>query len=237
MPRRVRDESTDTDVGRTEPEFVMYVVGPDGELIDPSQRPDHPRPDAPRLRDLGHAAVVAGRATVHAGREGFESRRAALLEERVLREVQRLGPDARIGRELDRPRRAGFPEEISITLATGPSRARPAALRGEPFTRPVRRLRVDPTTQKVKDREVSWRAALRTGPLRWRSATLRFFASPSSNVSVLTLVPAKPHRVHTRAFIRSGLRAMNELQQRLDRELTLGPDAATPGAQPSTKSG
>ena len=205
----------------------MYVVGPDGELVDPGKPPGTSPPCAPRLRELGRAAVVAGR-------EGFESRRTALLEERVLREVQRLGPEGRSGRELDQPRRAGFPEEISITLAVGPTEARPAALRGDPFTRPVRRMRVDAASQRVKAREVSWRAVLRTGPLRRRRATLRFFASPSSNVSVLTLIPAKPHRVHTRAFIRAGLRAMNELKERLDRELA-GPVAAR--AAQSAKSG
>ena len=232
MPRRA--DHTDVLGEPEESDFVMYVVGPDGELIDPSDRPHRPPP--PTIRELGRAAVDAGRATVHAGRDGVEARRAALFEERLLREVQRLGPEVRAGRELDRPRRAGFPEEIIVTLATRPSTARPAAVRGEQFTRPIRRLQVDAPSQRVKPREVSWRAVLRTGPLRKRRATLRFFASPSSNVSVLTLIPAKPHRVHTRAFIRAGLRAMNELKDRLDGELA-GELAGRVRPAQSTKSG
>lgn len=227
-----RADHADTRGEPEEPAFVMFVVGPDGELIDPAAPP----PPRPTVRDLGRVAVDAGRATVHATRDEVEARRAASAGKRLLREVQPFGPDGGSCRDHAPARRAGHSEEICITLATRPSTARPAALRGEQFTRPIRRLQVDGSSQEVNPLEVSWRAVLRTGPLRRRDATLRFFASPSSNVSVLTLIPAKPHRVHTRAFIRAGLRAMNELKERLDRELP-GRASTAPGPVQSANSG
>jgi hypothetical protein len=105
---------------------------------------------------------------------------------------------------------------VIVTLAAPPSVVRRAAVGDELHSVPVRLLTIDRASRSIRPREVRWRAQLRTGWIRRRAATLRFYTSPSTNVSVLSLVPARPHRVYTGAFIRAGLRALAEISEQLD---------------------
>jgi hypothetical protein len=115
--------------------------------------------------------------------------------------------------------RAGYPEEIQLTLRSRPREAKQAAAGMTELDSTVRRLRVDASTMRATDRELSWDVVLRAPLWRRRRATLRLFASPSSNVSVLTLVPTKPHRVARKHFIRAGVRALAAVCERIDAEV------------------
>ena len=87
----------------------------------------------------------------------------------------------------ERAVRLGHAEEILITLALKPFEAMDVARLGGVFHPPIRGLRVDLDSRRDGDFEVSWKAVLHTAPLRWRAASLRLYASPSLNVTVIRL--------------------------------------------------
>jgi hypothetical protein len=120
---------------------------------------------------------------------------------------------------FERRSRSGHAEEIQLTLRSRPSLAQPTASEMLDLDSTARRLRVDASTLRRNDRELSWDAVLLAPIWRRRRATLKLFASPSSNVSVLTLVPAKPHRVARRHFLRTGIRALEDVCRRIDAEV------------------
>jgi hypothetical protein len=64
--------------------------------------------------------------------------------------------------------------------------------------------------------ELSWQAVLRVSPWQKRSVRLRLYASPSLNVSVLSLVPPQQRSAAKSSFLRVGLKVMNQLRDRLD---------------------
>jgi hypothetical protein len=121
----------------------------------------------------------------------------------------------------ERAVRLGHAEEILITLASKPFEAMDVARLSGVFDPPIRGLRVDLDSRRDGDFEVSWNAALHTAPLRWRAASLRLYASPSLNVTVLTIVPNKARTVSSRLFVRFGLRAARQLGAAIERQLAM----------------
>lgn len=121
----------------------------------------------------------------------------------------------------ERAVRLGHAEEILITLASNPFEARDVARLGGVFDPPIRGLRVDVESRRDGDFEVSWNAALHTAPLRWRPANLRLYASPSLNVTVITIVPNKARKVSSRLFVRFGLRAARQLGAAIEHQLAM----------------
>lgn len=117
---------------------------------------------------------------------------------------------------FERRSRSGHAEEIQLTLRNRPAVAQITAEQMTDLDSTARRLRVDVTTIRRNDREISWDAVLRAPVWRRRRATLKLFASPSSNVSVLTLVPTRPHRVARKHFLRTGIRALEDVCRRID---------------------
>jgi hypothetical protein len=67
---------------------------------------------------------------------------------------------------------------------------------------------------------VSWQAALRA-PLLWRKVSLRIYASPSLNVTVMTIVPDKARKISSRWFVHMGLKAARQLAQQIELALPL----------------
>ena len=126
---------------------------------------------------------------------------------------------------FERRSRSGHAEEIQLTLRSRPAVAQQVSGELRDLDATARRLRVDVDTLRRNDRELSWDVVLRAPIWRRRRATLKLFASPSSNVSVLTLVPAKPRRVARRRFLRTGIRALEDVCRRIDAEV----DARTIG--------
>jgi hypothetical protein len=121
----------------------------------------------------------------------------------------------------ERAVRLGNAEEILITLASNPFSAMDAARSGAVFAA-SRRLRVDIESRRDGDFEVSWTATLRTGPYRWRAATFRVYASPSLNVTVMTIVPNKARRISSRGFVRHGLRAARDVGRAIEQSIQSG---------------
>jgi hypothetical protein len=118
----------------------------------------------------------------------------------------------------ERAVRLGHAEEILITLASKPFEAMDVARLGGVFDPPIRGLRVDLDSRRDGDFEVSWNAALHTAPLRWRAASLRLYASPSLNVTVITIVPNKARKVSSRLFVHFGLRAARQFGGAIERQ-------------------
>jgi hypothetical protein len=121
----------------------------------------------------------------------------------------------------ERAVRLGHAEEILITLAAKPFEAMDLARLGGVFDPPFRGLRVDLDTRRDGDFEVSWNAALHIAPLRWRAASLRLYASPSLNVTVITIVPNKARKVASRLFVRFGLRSARQFGAAIERQLAM----------------
>jgi len=138
---------------------------------------------------------------------------------------RRFIPPAATARPVTMERRkdTGHPEEILVTMRCRPPVARDIATASPVFSPDLRRLRVDVTTLRRDRRELAWDAVIRAPLWRRRPATLRLWASPSSNVSVLTLTPKKPHKVARRGFIRAGVRALHDLSARIDAEAEASP--------------
>ena len=121
----------------------------------------------------------------------------------------------------ERAVRLGHAEEILITLSSKPFEAMDVARLGDVFDPPIRRLRVDLDSRRDGDFEVSWTAALQTAPFRWRVASLRVYASPSLNVTVITIVPNKARKVSSRLFVRVGLQAARHFGVAIERQLAI----------------
>jgi hypothetical protein len=120
---------------------------------------------------------------------------------------------------FERRSRSGHAEEIQLTLRSRPRVAQPTACEMGDLDSTARRLRVDASTLRHNERELSWDAVLRAPIWRRRKVTLKLFASPSSNVSVVTLVPMKPHRVARKHFLRTGIRALEAVSRHIDAEV------------------
>ena len=118
----------------------------------------------------------------------------------------------------ERAVRLGNAEEILITLPTNPFRAMDVARTGRPFAPLIPGLRIVFDSRSDGDFEVSWRGALRA-PIRWRSVSLRLYASPSLNVTVMTIVPDKARKISSRSFVRVGLRVARQLARQIEGQI------------------
>ncbi len=118
----------------------------------------------------------------------------------------------------ERAVRLGNAEEILITLPTNPFEAMDVARSGQPFTAPIPGLRVILESRRDGDFEVSWKGALRA-PIRWRKVSLRLYASPSLNVTVMTIVPDKARKISSRSFVRVGLRVARQLARQIEAQM------------------
>jgi hypothetical protein len=175
------------------PEIVMFFLGPDGELLD-TEAHTEPRSISDVVRAWKYALDV-------------ESQQEGSYRNRDLaRQVQ----------GTDRPGRPGFRDEILLTLRTGPVSAVTEALRPDVFSPPINRLQIEESTLNVGRYELSWQSVLRVSPWQKRQVKLRLYASPSLNVSVLSLRPPQQRSSAHRTFLRIGLRTMNELKDRID---------------------
>jgi hypothetical protein len=118
----------------------------------------------------------------------------------------------------ERAVRLGNAEEILITLPTNPFAAMDVARSGKPFAPAIPGLRVALDSRSDGDFEVSWNGALRA-PIRWRKVSLRLYASPSLNVTVMTIVPDKARKISSRSFVRVGLRVARQLAREIEAQI------------------
>lgn len=121
----------------------------------------------------------------------------------------------------ERAVRLGNAEEILITLPTNPFAAMDAARSAMLDMAEIPRLRIDRDSQRSGEFEVQWSAALRA-PIRWRKVSLRLYASPSLNVTVMTIVPVKARKISSHWFVRNGLRTAREFGRRVTAEAERG---------------
>jgi hypothetical protein len=118
----------------------------------------------------------------------------------------------------ERAVRLGNAEEILITLPTNPLRAMDVARTGRPFVPLIPGLRVFLDSRRDGDFEVAWKGALRA-PIRWRNVSLRLYASPSLNVTVMTIVPDKARKISSRSFVRVGLRVARQFARQVEAQI------------------
>ena len=182
----------DTDA-EAEPEIVMFLLGPEGTIVDPESH-DVLRRTLTEVRRAWNAALEAERG------------------ELIVRD--RLGPRPVQG--TGRPAKAGYRDEIMVTARSRPERAVEAAVRSTQFPPPVGRLEVERSSITSRHYELAWDARIALWPWQHRRVQLRLYASPSLNVTVLALSPVKARAAARRRFLRVGNRVMNEVSHRLD---------------------
>lgn len=177
-------------------EIVMFFVGDDGEPV---------------------TELDAGPRQSLAERLGIAPTGPPIPE--IDHTTSNLMPGMRVGQGVDEPRRTGFHEEILVTLHADPVDSIQTALSADVLDSAAPRLEVDHDSLAARRNELRWTVRLRTGPGRRRSAHLRVYGSPSSNVTVLTLSPLRPRKVATRSFLRRGMRAMTVVRDELAAEV------------------
>lgn len=204
--------------------------------LGPNDSPARDADGEPGGREGGREQAPGSRPSVR-GLSGY-------VDPHITQAVQdwhrRFIPPATIARPVgfEPVRRTGHPEEILVTLRSRPTVAREIAAAVPVFESGLRRLRVDPATIRRGQRELSWDAVLRAPLWRRRRATLKLFASPSSNVSVLTLTPKRPRRAARSGFIRAGVRALHDICERIDTVAESRPGAGAgpqPGIEPAPR--
>jgi hypothetical protein len=112
--------------------------------------------------------------------------------------------------------REGTKSEIIRPVLLDPWQAWEVAGSGRLFDDPIPRLTIDRGPKPPHSTYPTWTASLRTGWMKHRAAQLQVSASPSFNVTVLELIPARPRRTGNRSFLRVGLPAIEELARRLE---------------------
>jgi hypothetical protein len=180
------------------PAIDVFVVGPGGALLDR---------DSPELEHLDD--VAAHRDTSVAWEIPVET----------------VG-QPRTGVAMERPARQGAGEDVIHPVLVPPRWALGALLDGSLVVRPVRRLTIDASSLARNNRGLTWDATVRVGVLRRRrAAQLRIHASTSTNLTVVELRPRRPRRKPNRRFVRTGVRIVEAVGERLLEESLL---ASTP---------
>lgn len=192
----------------------MFFLGPDGELVDD----DPNQPSRRTLADIRRAW------------------RSALEVERRQDPFGRNRLQPRPVQGTGRPVRPGYRDEILVTSRRSPDLAVAEAVRGDLFDPPLDRLDVDPTSLRSRRYELSWDGTLRVRPWQRRAVQVRFYASPSLNVTALALSPRRPRRVARPAFLDVGNQVMNALRDRLDDRLDDRLEDRLGSSSPSTPS-
>lgn len=128
---------------------------------------------------------------------------------------QRAAPGPRPGGDGDRPQRRGLAGEIFTPVLVDPALAARVATDGTLFTPPVPGLTFSsPDPPHPGRQRLTWPVLVTTG-LGRRHAILRIGSSPSANLTVLELVPARRDRFRAPAFVRAGIMVTQELADRL----------------------
>lgn len=135
---------------------------------------------------------------------------------RQLREF-RAAPGVRPGVQLGTVVRAGHREEICQPVFVPPVAAHHIFLSDVLFA-DRSCLDVDVASRTISGDSVTWQATVRTGRFRRpRAAELCVHPSPSSNLTVLELIPDRPRRFRTKQFVGAGVEAVDNLGRRLSR--------------------
>lgn len=170
-------------------ELVIWFPGPDGKPIEPSPPPS--------LDEVLRTAY----ATVAKVFDQAKNRRAT--------------PGFRLGGGGDRPDRRGVLGEIITSVLISPSLTSAMVAEGNLFSPPLARITVDHRSLDASPLGLTWQVTVRTGVVTKRKATLRIEPSPSANLTILQLIPNSPRWLRERAFVRAGIKAMDQLSSRL----------------------
>ena len=186
----------------------VFGVGPDGELIEIRGRADRAW--------AGKALDDGGPGQANNPIAGYDTEIGADHRHQL---GYRARPGQRPGGYEDRKSRTGGREDVITPVPVLPGPASRALHTGEPFREPLPGVTVDLESLKIDARGSSWNAVVDCGRFRRRRrrATLRAYPSPSLNLTILELVPNRPRLVHTRAFVNTGIDAIDTLGRRLTR--------------------
>ena len=122
----------------------------------------------------------------------------------------------RLGTDPEQPTRRGRRAEVLRAVPVSPRRALHLLRTQRVFESALRRVRVDPSTMTVSGRAMRWNATIRTSVTRRRrAATLEVSSSPSSNLTVIQLLPDRRVRGRGRWFVKLGVRDVDALSDRL----------------------
>lgn len=124
-------------------------------------------------------------------------------------------PGYRLGGTGDQPDRRGSGAEVVTSLLVRPAAAAELALSGALFTPPLTAMTVEDATLDAAWPSVECRVSVQTGIRRRHRASLLIHPTPSSNITVIELLPDRISRWRTRAFVRAGVSAVDTIAARL----------------------
>jgi hypothetical protein len=131
----------------------------------------------------------------------------------------RARPGQRPGGFADRPTRSGGREDVMAPVPVLPGTASRALHSGAVFDQPIPGFEINLRSLHIDEGGSTWKASvIHDRPLigrRRRAATLRAYPSPSSNLTILELVPTRPTIIQTWAFVRVGVTVIEALSRRL----------------------
>ncbi len=174
------------------PALDVFAVGRDGDLV-----PVGPAHDPEPPLDL----VAVGTDAIN-----------------QLREV-RATPGPRPGVVTrNRVERRGEIEDVVQPVLVRPGAVRRVLAAGDLFHEPIPGLEVDLESRQIHGDEVAWKATLgRRRFRRGRRASLTLYPTPSANLSVIELIPARHRRFRTRQFVEAGVPVVETVGRRLRR--------------------
>jgi hypothetical protein len=201
VPRRRPAELDDGD-----PAVDVWTPGPDGRPVEPEPSPA--TEDALRRAARTVADHVRDPSSTPGHRPGGFADRAGGPG----------GPGPRPRSALAPARsstRTGANGEVLQSLLLRPPEASRLIGGGQLFRPPLPRFHVDESRLSRSGDIFTWPVVVRTGLLARVRATLVIRPSPSANLTVLELSPRRLGWFQTRAFVRTGITAVDRLGARL----------------------
>jgi len=189
-------------------------VLPDVVMLVPDSNVDQENPS----RDL------LGVEFAESGQAGVESgdlvRYARIAARAVATRVSTARDSRAAGRKpqgvLQQERGRGDGHEVVQTCRVRPRLLESVVLGGELFSPPFERLEALDSPLRAGRADYVWTVRLRTGLVFTRVGTLHMSSTPSENLTVIELTPARRSRLGARRFVFRGISCVQEVARRVE---------------------
>jgi len=117
---------------------------------------------------------------------------------------------------LQQERGRGDGHEVVQTCRVRPRMLESVVLGGELFSAPFERLEALDSPLRAGRADYVWTVRVRTGRIFTRAGTLHMSSTPSENLTVIELTPARRSRLGKRLFVFRGIGCVQEVARRVE---------------------